>query len=66
MKIYSFFRVKGGVGKTILTILTAFAEYEHNCINERIREVNQTKLVNNPDSIIVGQKKYKKVKEKML
>jgi DNA invertase Pin-like site-specific DNA recombinase len=52
--------ISNPMGNMKFTILTTFVEYERNCINERIREVNQIKMLNNPDSTMCKPKKYKK------
>jgi len=52
--------ISNPMGNMMFTILTAFAEYERNCINERTREGKQIKMINDPDSTMGRPKKYKK------
>ncbi|MGL4912204.1 MAG: recombinase family protein [Romboutsia sp.] len=52
--------INNAMGQMMFTILTAFSEYERNCINERTREGKQLKMISDPDSTMGRPKKYKK------
>jgi DNA invertase Pin-like site-specific DNA recombinase len=52
--------INNAMGQMMFTILTAFSEYERNCINERTREGKQLKMLSDPDSTMGRPKKYKK------
>lgn len=46
------------MGNMMFTILTAFAEYERNCISERTKEGKQIKMTKDPDATMGRPKKF--------
>lgn len=52
--------ISNAMGNMMFTIITAFAEYERNCINERTKEGKQIKMDKDPDATMGRPKKFKK------
>lgn len=52
--------LSNAMGNMMFTILTAFAEYERNCINERTKEGKQIKMLKDEDATMGRPKKYKR------
>lgn len=52
--------ISNAMGNMMFTILTAFAEYERNCISERTKEGKQIKMTKDPDATMGRPKKFKK------
>lgn len=56
--------INNPLGNIMFTILTSFAEYERNCINERTKEGKAMKMINDPDATMGRPKKFKKSQRK--
>lgn len=52
--------LSNAMGNMMFTILTAFAEYERNCINERTKEGKQIKMSKDADATMGRPKKFKR------
>ncbi|WP_195238652.1 recombinase family protein [Romboutsia sp. 1001285H_161024_C4] len=57
--------LSNAMGNMMFTILTAFAEYERNCINERTKEGKQIKMSKDEDATMGRPKKYKRAQREM-